>query len=492
MNTNLQTKRDSYLFLAVAILFLLVRLLVISSYPLIDPSEGRYAEISREMVATGDDGATGDWIVPHLDPDLPFWGKPPLYFWLAALCIKVFGLNEFSVRLPSFLFLCSSLLIMYFGAAGVFGSVIRARAALILTSTGLFYVLSGLTLVDSAFCFAVTVALTSLFLQRYWCWGILFAFGITLSLLAKGFLAILILVPAACCWEFFAQAHTRVKTYSLLKLFAYIALGIAASVPWHILAEFHTPGFLSYYIIGEHFRRFTEPGWVSMYGSAHIEPYGFIWLFLGLSLLPWALLFPSGIIRSWQKKKLSNLNLNCEPIPLQIIAFLLVWALLIPIIFTFSSGTMIPYLLPSLPAWSILLSLFIERYLDLSPKKVVYLSSVVPAGFVLAALFILPLVGARRSEAWIKSGLVAEDDRLTYIERLPYSAQFYSDGEATNLKGLTTNIIEERLDDLVSDIYVVEKKNTKDVTLLENNPSLKKILDNPKNIVFKESPKNAP
>jgi 4-amino-4-deoxy-L-arabinose transferase-like glycosyltransferase len=387
---------------------------------------------------------------------------------------------------------------MYLGTAGILSSIIRSRAALILASTGLFYVLSGLTLVDSAFCFAVAVALTTLFLQTYWWWGILFALGITLALLAKGLLAILIIVPTACCWEIFARSHFREKIYSLLKLLAYCALGVAASIPWHIMAEFDTPGFLNYYIIGEHFRRFTEPGWVSMYGSAHIEPHGFIWLFLGLSLLPWVLLVIPVLVKYCRRDYLSNLNFSIKtnsipistsvsaPTSIQILVFLLSWALVVPVIFTFSSGIMIPYLLPTLPAWSILLSLFIERYLQISPRRLVCIASIVPAGFIVVALFILPIVGVRRSEVWIKSGLVSQGDRINYIERLPYSAQFYSNGKATNLKGLTTNLLETRLADSIPDIYVVEKKNTRDLTLLRANNSLEQILNNPKNIVFRE------
>ena len=73
----------------------IVRLATLGAYPLPDPSESRYAEMARKMLETG------NWLVPQFDYGTPFWGKPPLSFWLTAVSMKVFGVNEFAARLPS-------------------------------------------------------------------------------------------------------------------------------------------------------------------------------------------------------------------------------------------------------------------------------------------------------------------------------------------------------------------------------------------------------
>ena len=64
-------------------------------------------------------------------------------------------------------------------------------------------------------------------------------------------------------------------------------------LPWYLLAERKTPGFLDYFLVGEHWRRFTVPGWDGdRYGNAHLEPRGMIWAFLLQACLPWSLLLP--------------------------------------------------------------------------------------------------------------------------------------------------------------------------------------------------------
>ncbi|MDX1649785.1 MAG: phospholipid carrier-dependent glycosyltransferase, partial [Myxococcota bacterium] len=89
-----------------------LRLVSLAPYPLVDPSESRYAEIAREMVASG------DWVSPRLEPEVPFWGKPPLSFWLSAASYTVFGVNAPAARLAPFAFLAATAAFVFaFGAA---------------------------------------------------------------------------------------------------------------------------------------------------------------------------------------------------------------------------------------------------------------------------------------------------------------------------------------------------------------------------------------
>ena len=75
----------------------MTRLLTLGAYPLTDTTEARYGEIARKMLETG------QWLVPQIDYGVPFWGKPPLSFWLTAMSYKLFGITEFAARLPSLL-----------------------------------------------------------------------------------------------------------------------------------------------------------------------------------------------------------------------------------------------------------------------------------------------------------------------------------------------------------------------------------------------------
>ena len=94
-----------------------IRLLLLGSYPLMDQTESRYAEIPREMLVLG------DWVTPRLDPVTPFWGKPPLSFWATALSYRIFGVSEFTARLPSFLFSVGVLFLTMFLACLLYTSL---------------------------------------------------------------------------------------------------------------------------------------------------------------------------------------------------------------------------------------------------------------------------------------------------------------------------------------------------------------------------------
>ncbi|HEU6454869.1 MAG TPA: glycosyltransferase family 39 protein, partial [Roseateles sp.] len=76
------------------VLLVLARLSAMAWLPLMDTTEARYGDIGRRMAALG------DWVTPWFDEGVPFWGKPPLSFWLTAASMRLFGLSEFAARLP--------------------------------------------------------------------------------------------------------------------------------------------------------------------------------------------------------------------------------------------------------------------------------------------------------------------------------------------------------------------------------------------------------
>lgn len=253
---------------------LALRLLAMAAMPFADTSEPRYAEIARLMATTG------DWITPWFDAGEPFWGKPPLAFWAQALSIRLFGLSELAVRLPSWLAMLGVLALVQRCARQLRGEQAARWATLLFATMLLPYASAGAVLTDAFLALGITLSMVSFLLaprdpRPLWRYG--FFAGLAIGLLAKGPLALVLTSGAIVPWMLWHR-NARAQL-SALPWAAGIVLTLALTLPWYIAAELKTPGFLRYFILGEHILRFVDPGWEGdRYGSAHERPYGSIWL----------------------------------------------------------------------------------------------------------------------------------------------------------------------------------------------------------------------
>jgi 4-amino-4-deoxy-L-arabinose transferase-like glycosyltransferase len=456
---------------------LLLRLCLLSTYPLMDKTESRYAEIPREMLSIG------DWVTPRLDPELPFLGKPPLAFWSTLPSYTLLGVNEFSARLPSFIFALGTLLSIYFLGKSAFNPNTVLLANLILVSTALFYVLAGFVSTDSALGFCTTASLSGFAISVFGeekqrrLGSLNFFTWLGFSLLAKGLVGpILILLPVLL-WSLLTGNWKWCfrKTQMLLG----VAVAIVISVPWHVLAETRTHGFLYYYFIGEHLQRFLVSGWTgNLYGKSHSAPVATIWIYLALALCPW--LIP--VVWRLRSERIFALIKHCYSD--QRLLFVGLWFVIPPLFFTFSGNILMPYIYPSLPAFALLAAWYLEKSdnqsLFPSEKKPALLHFshgeqlygylhrwifrlccvVAPFVLLIAAFTVLPAVAQRRSQ---KNLIHAYQDanyllpgRLNYLSTKPYSADFYLGQTALDLS-LQPNVMKERISDSEFDYYVTTK-----------------------------------
>ena len=279
-------------------LLLLARLVGMAAAPLMDTTEARYGEIGRKMAELN------DWVTPWFDYGVPYWGKPPLAFWVTALSFKLFGVNEFAARLPH---LAISLLV-----AGVIVWLAARRdrdAALptlaLISGSFLFFVSAGAVMTDIELVFGTTLAMAGFWLalegtagpdsepdrRPVWPAGALFFGGLVLGLLAKGPVALVLCGTPLFVWT--AYHHRWSDVWRSLPWIGGGAITLLVAMPWYWIAERHTPGFLEYFLIGEHWHRFVTPGWDGdRYGHAHIFPFGAIWAFAFVDTLPWSILLP--------------------------------------------------------------------------------------------------------------------------------------------------------------------------------------------------------
>jgi 4-amino-4-deoxy-L-arabinose transferase-like glycosyltransferase len=414
---------------AMLVVVVLFRLACMAWVPLMDTTEARYAEIGRKMLASG------DWTTPWLG-SLPFWGKPPLSFWLTATSFMLFGINEFAARLPHFLCLVVVAWLCWTLAARRSRSEAWMTVAM-LAGAALFFVSAGAVMTDAALTVGTTLAMRGFWLHvsrpagtdgRYQ-WQLFL--GLSIGLLAKGPLAVVLLAMPVLAWSL----ATR-RSGDVWRDIAWIRGLLAAlllAAPWYIAAEVKTPGFLEYFIAGEHWHRFVTPGWKGdLYGHAHEFPLGTIWVFAMAATMPWSILlpvawarWPRGGARSPGDEQERNWRLYLACCSLAPIVF-----------FTLARNIIWTYALPALPAFALLAATWLRQR-----------SSPDGANGLIAAGLAITIAGSLAYGVHLYSGdafhqksakaLVAEwyrlrkgEEPLVFVGSRPYSASFYSDGQA--------------------------------------------------------------
>ncbi|MBK1883214.1 glycosyltransferase family 39 protein [Luteolibacter pohnpeiensis] len=343
-NISYFNARSKRLLLATLGLIWVVRLLMLAQIPLIDNSESRYAEMARKMAATG------DWVTPRYIGNQPFWAKPPLSMWLSGAGIKLFGENEFGARIFIFLASCAILLLLYSWIKGIKGKDTALAATFILATSSAFVITSGTVMTDLPLCASTTLAMVAywhaIHRKSKW-WGMVFFIALGLGMLAKGPIALVLTALPIGIW--LIGSRRLIEGIKCLPWISGVLLALAIALPWYVLAEIRTPGFLNYFIIGEHWDRFLIKGWNGdLYGNAHSEPPGTIWYFGLISLLPWTLIMPYLIF------KIPRVFQNIQSEEKPYLGYLSAW-LVSPLLFFTAARNIIPtYALTGIPAGAIL------------------------------------------------------------------------------------------------------------------------------------------
>jgi 4-amino-4-deoxy-L-arabinose transferase-like glycosyltransferase len=410
---------------------LILRIWAMCVVPLYESTEARYAEISRKMLETG------NWITPQFDYGDPFWAKPPLMFWLSGLSQKLFGVNEFAARLPSFLCALVTLGCTYYLARRFADKTVAWLATVVLTSSFLFFMSSGTVMTDPSLAASVAIALTAFAVA----WhsggrssGYLVFAALGVGLLAKGPLAVVIaglpvviLLGTAAAWK---------RLWTHLPWLGGSLLMCAIAVPWYLLAERATPGFLNYFIVGEHIQRFLVGHWQGdRYGHAHEEMRGTIWLYGLLSLMPWTpwLMWRAVTRAPFWRRLIPRTDFD---------KLLWAWAILPLLFFTVARNILFPYVLPVLPAWAILLARWLAPRNGSEPwRRRLALPIYGFVGLGVLSLIALPLVGEklnlptqRDAIAYVRAQPGGATARIFYYPHRHMSAEFYSNGSARTLR----------------------------------------------------------
>ncbi|HEV2178184.1 MAG TPA: phospholipid carrier-dependent glycosyltransferase [Terriglobia bacterium] len=307
--------------------------------PLLEPDEGRNAEVAREM-AVG-----GDWITPHFD-SLPYLDKPALYFWLVAGSFRMFGASEWAARMPSALAALATLLLAWFLARRMSGRAASLGAGIVLAASPLFVIFARQVIFDMTLAFFVTLAMTCFWLveesrfTRPWLELVLFASS-GLAAITKGPVGFLLPFLSILAYE---AIRGRMHDLKKLRWGRGLAVFCAASLPWFLAVSIRHPDFPRYAFWDESLLRFAS-------GHAHRGggPFYYIPVFLG-GFLPWSFLL---VFVAWNRRRRWK-ELRQEGSRPTV--FLLAWVGVIFLFFSISQSKLPGYVLPATIPLSILMA----------------------------------------------------------------------------------------------------------------------------------------
>lgn len=492
------TKKTNLLYL-ILLFVIILRIFAMVTFPLTDTTEARYAHICYLMATTN------DWITPYFDVNIPFLGKPPFSFWAGAISYKIFGMHDFSARVPSLIFTLFTMYLIYKYLKTFYSKTTALWGAIIYFTFLLSFSLSGAVITDPYLAFSTSLSMIAFIMvirnqENYWKY--LFFIGIALGLLAKGPIAVVLTGGAIFLWIVF-NFKNRITE---LKKFPWIIgtlLVLVISLPWYIIAELKTPGFLDYFIIGEHIKRFLDPSWSGdLYGTAHKKPHGEIWLFWMGASFPWGLIAIYAILKNvFPKTKLITswniLKENSE------ISYFIMWSIFTMIFFTLAGNILMTYILPALSPLAILLAIYLEKInfsLKIKQYNILYIFILfVPIVVLGLNLYALKHPNKIKTEkyliAYYKS-VAKADEPLYYLPQMQFSAQYYSQDKMKTVlmspekrkkhsNTISFHQYEKQLKNNHENSFIaINKNNVANITSKIDRP-MKKIFENKRYILFK-------
>ena len=313
----------------------------------VGPDEPRYAWIARDMAETG------DWVTPRLYGK-PWFEKPPLLYWGAALSFKLFGVSEAAARLPSAISALLATLALAWLALRLYGAETARWLLLLLPTTVGMIGFSHAAATDMPFSGMLTIAMvcaavvlgltrnenTPILPRTPWLALLLFGFFLGLAVLAKGPAAIILSGGAVFFWALFTKRWR--DAFRLLHPIA-IASFCLTALPWYILCARRNPDFFRIFIIEHNFKRYLTPEF------QHIQPFWYYLPVLFLAFLPWTALL------LWSSIESATHIVHARRVDHSTL-FLINWSAFCILFFSISQSKLPGYILPAFPAIGLLLA----------------------------------------------------------------------------------------------------------------------------------------
>jgi len=333
-------QRDTILlFLAIGLFFCIG----LAARPYLTPSEARYIEIPLQMLATG------DWLTPRLN-GVPYFEKPPLFYWMQASVMQWFGSGEFAGRIVTAVLATFTCLVTYATARLLYGRLSGLLAAGVLATCVLGYGLSRIAMPDMPVSLFLTCCVACFLAAQHAIdkttrrnFYLLMYVAAALAVMSKGLIGIVIPGMVIGAWIIITKRWYILKE---ARLFTGLIIVFAITAPWHVLMAGKHPDFLNFYFIHEHFTRYLTDE------HKRNQPWWFFIAIAPAGLLPWTFVTPHAL----------RGLLTTRGMPQQVRhdnLFLLLWIFLPLVFFSTSHSKLVGYIFPIFPPLAILLGHYV-------------------------------------------------------------------------------------------------------------------------------------
>lgn len=332
------------------------------------PDETRYAQISQEMLLSG------NWVTPHF-MGVRYFEKPAAGYWLIALGQAVFGQNLFGVRIASALTTALSVWLAYLVARRMWHDPRKSFAsALLYLSFGLVAGQAGYSNLDPQFTLWVNLSLVALWFAldspttrgRLISWTVL-GVACAMGFMTKGFLALALPVLIALPYMLWQRRLGELLRYGPLA----VAVALLLCLPWVWAIHVQEPDYWRFFFWNEHVRRFTSAT------AQHARPWWFFLPIMVVACLPWSGMLPATLAKMWQQRR--------QPA----IAFLALWMLLPLCFFSLSNGKLPTYIMPCLLPLALLMGHALTELLQQGKSRAICLNGLLNFAIGMVAMVTL-------------------------------------------------------------------------------------------------------
>ncbi|MFC4277379.1 ArnT family glycosyltransferase [Achromobacter aloeverae] len=314
--------------------------------PLTLPDEGRYGGVAWEMLKSG------AHLVPTLD-GMPFFHKPPLYYWMAEGAYAIFGPHVWAARLPSWLAAWAVAMGLYTFLRRWRGNTVAVVGLLALVTQPFFFgaaQFANLDMLVAGLIGVTTLAAASVVMRAYAgkpyrALSLLVGLLAGLGVLAKGLIGLVLPGAILVLW---IVLRRRWRGFAALLWPPALAVFLAVTLPWFWVMQTRFPDFLHYFFIYQQFERFAATGF------NNVQPFWFYVPVVAAMALPWTL-WLGGVIRKdfWRQAAPETATAAATPdaVAAADVRWLMIcWVGVILLFFSLPASKLIGYILPLLPA----------------------------------------------------------------------------------------------------------------------------------------------